>query len=118
MERLIHKTEMPQIDMSHEARGSAVASVILSTVGLILMIVTLAVIHMQRATATFVAMFACACTAIGIIKGISGISAFKRAGEMDAKRPVASLVCGIVGVVTAGFSCLYFLLVVVAMIIE
>lgn len=116
MEQIIIDTNAPRLDMSHEARGAAITSTILSIVGFIMVFVTLATAAVGNGGVTaFVSMLTLGCFVISLILGFNGISAFRRAGRENADRPVASLVCGIIGVATTSFGILYYLIVVVAL---
>ena len=112
MEQLIHKTQAPRLDMSGECRGSAILSIVMGIIGLIFAVITMVVVPLSYnyAAAGALVIIAIACTVVGIINGISGISAFKRAGQMDAIRPDASLICGIIGLVTSCISAIYVLI--------
>jgi len=57
--------------------------------------------------AVFVGLACLACTVLGIINGIRGIVAFRRACRAKASKPIASLVCGIVGLEIAAVTLIY-----------
>lgn len=112
MEQLIQKSQAPKLDMSRESRGAAIVSIILGSIGLLLSIIVYAVMLSVGGGGLLLFVFACGlvCTVFSIINGVRGISAFKRAGRMNAIRPVASLVCGIIGLNIACVSGIYWLL--------
>lgn len=115
MEQIISETNAPRVDMSHECRGAAITSAVLSIVGLVMVgiMAGLRAFGSVLVGALF-SMTTLGCLIICLILGIRGISAFRRAASVDAARPVASLVCGIIGVVTTGFGMLYYLIAIFA----
>jgi len=116
MEQIIHKSETPRIDMSGECRGAAITSAALGFGSLFLAIGAFASIAARSGMVTGLLLIgALACIVIAILLGIKGISAFRRAGLHNAIRPIASLVCGIIGVSLAGFSAIYWFFALVAL---
>lgn len=117
MEQIIIETNAPRLDMSHEGRGAAITSTILSIVGFIMIFVMLGTAATARSggTPVLVSLLTLGCIIISLLLGINGISAFRRAGRENADRPVASLVCGIIGVVTSGVDIFFYLIVVLSL---
>ncbi|MBE5804361.1 MAG: hypothetical protein E7316_07610 [Clostridiales bacterium] len=115
MEQIIQKDQSaPRPDMSGECRGAAICSAILSFVGLILSIVALALAMEELVGGfVFITMAGLACSVIALINGIRGISAFTRAGRLGATRPIASLICGIIGVSVTAFALLYWFIAII-----
>lgn len=125
MEMIIQQHKEPQLDMSREKRGIAIASIIVGTVGyLVPFIVLFGVIagigsssYYRRGlpdgmgvVAVLMSIIAIGCQIFSIIGGAQGIAAFRRAGKMNARRPIASLICGIIGLSDACIFLLYWII--------
>lgn len=113
MEQLIHKAGSPSRDMSHEGRGQAIASLCMSAVGFFSTTTIITQIAEAGGLAPILAAILSVGVVVGIILslvfGIRGIAAFGRAARYNAQRPVASLVCGVIGVVLACITLCYLL---------
>lgn len=129
MEMIIHRQKEPQLDMSREKRGVAIASIIVGVVGyLVPFIVLFGVLAGMSNSYTYrrglpegmgvvailMSILAIGCQIFGIIGGAQGIAAFRRAGRMNARRPIASLICGIIGLADACIFLLYWVIVIFA----
>lgn len=107
----------PRLDMSGEGRGAAIGSIVLGIAGIILMAIAFACAAGNSVGgAVFFILGSLACLVLGIINGARGIKAFRRAGAMNATRPIASLICGIIGLCTAAIALIYWVIILAAVI--
>ena len=116
MELVIQQPREVQMDLSAEGRGIAIASIIVGFVGGFLGGLITMVTAMLEAVpvAILMGLVTVGCLVFGIIGGAKGISAFRYAGRMNARRPIASLICGIIGLATSCFFLLYWFIMLFA----
>lgn len=114
MEMVIQDRKEVQMDLSREGRGIAIASIIVGFVGgfvggLIAMVTGMLGV---MPVAVLMGLVTVGCLVFGIIGGAKGISAFRYACRMNARRPIASLICGIIGLATSCFFLLYWFIMI------
>ena len=116
METVIQQHKEVQMDLSSEGRGIAIASIIVGFVGGFLggLLTMISAMFEIAPVAVLMGLVTVGCLVFGIIGGAKGISAFRYACRMNARRPIASLICGIIGLATSCFFLLYWFIMLFA----
>lgn len=105
-----------RLDMSQEGRGAAIASIVLAVVGLFSMLIGIALIASEiYGLVVFLGLVSLATTVVSVIMSVRGIKAFIKACKEKAVKPIASLVCGIVGLNFSVVSVIYWIVIFIVL---
>lgn len=111
IEQAIYAPQPTRIDMSKECRGAAIASAAVGVLGIIVSMTLMSVsVFCGDVLLVLLILLSAGAAAMAIIQGVRGIKAFRKACRINADRPIASLICGIVGVSAGGLTVLYTIL--------